>query len=67
MPIYEYQCNACCHNFESLCLSADDADPNCPQCQCADVTKLMSAGAIRAQGITAGSGGFSGPACKPSG
>jgi hypothetical protein len=27
----------------------------------------MSAGCVRAQGIATGSGGFSGPACKPSG
>ena len=41
--------------------------PPCPKCQCEDVQKLMSAGCVRAQGIPTGSGGFKGPACKPSG
>ena len=67
MPIYEYQCKSCCHCFEHLVLSNGEAPPQCPQCQCADVEKQMSAGCIRAQGIPAGSGGFQAPACKPSG
>ena len=32
-----------------------------------DVIKLMSAAAVRPQGIPTGSGGFKEPACKPSG
>jgi putative FmdB family regulatory protein len=68
MPIYEYQCNGCCHCFEHLSLSADDAAPVCPQCACPDVEKLMSAGCFRANGIPKGSGGFdSKTACRPSG
>ena len=68
MPIYEYQCKSCCHCFEYLSLSADDTAPVCPQCACADVEKLMSAGCFRANGIPKGSGGFdSKPACRPSG
>jgi putative FmdB family regulatory protein len=67
MPIYEYQCKSCCHCFEQLVLSAKETPPKCPQCQCADVDKLMSAGCVRAQGIATGSGGFKPPACKPSG
>ena len=67
MPIYEYQCKACCHCFEELVLSSNDPDPKCPECQCGDVEKLMSAGCVRPQGIATGSGGFNGPACKPSG
>ena len=65
MPIYEYQCKACCHCFETLLLSANDPAPVCPECQCGDVAKLMSAGCIRAAGIPSGSGGFEGPKCKP--
>jgi putative FmdB family regulatory protein len=65
MPIYEYQCTACCHTFESLQLKSSDPDPECPACNCHKVTKLMSAGAIRPGGIPSGSGGFKAPACKP--
>lgn len=66
MPIYEYQCTACCHSFESLVLKASDPAPECPECQCEKVTKLMSAGTIRPQGVATGSGGFSPPPCRPS-
>jgi putative FmdB family regulatory protein len=37
MPIYEYQCKACCHCFEELVLSSNDPSPKCPECQCGDV------------------------------
>jgi len=67
MPIYEYQCNGCCHVFESLVFSSEDPQPACPECGCERVKKLMSAGSIRAQGIPTGSGGFTSPACSPSG
>ena len=69
MPIYEYQCQACCHCFEALVLSSNEPTPVCPECECGDVDKLMSAACVRAQGIASGSGGFSSDsaACKPSG
>lgn len=67
MPIYEYQCKACCNCFEQLVFSSSDPAPKCPECDCADVEKLMSAGCVRANGIASGSGGFSESACKPSG
>jgi putative FmdB family regulatory protein len=67
MPIYEYQCEACCHCFEQLTLGGESGPPACPACGCADVKKLMSAGCIRPQGIPSGGGGFKAPACKPSG
>ena len=66
MPIYEYQCKSCCHCFEQLILSPADP-PECPQCACKDVIKLISAASFRPQGIPSGSGGFKAPACKPSG
>lgn len=67
MPIFEYQCKACCNCFEHLVFSSSDPAPKCPECDCADVDKLMSAGCVRPNGIASGSGGFSEPACKPSG
>ena len=66
MPIFEYQCKACCHLFERLVFSSDTDAPVCPSCQCTDVEKLMSAGAVRPNGIPTGSGGYNAPACKPS-
>jgi putative FmdB family regulatory protein len=66
MPIYEYQCKACCHTFEQLTFSSDSEPPACPACNCGNVEKLMSAGAVRPNGIPTGSGGFTPPACRPS-
>jgi len=67
MPIYEYRCNKCECTFEYLALSANDPDPQCPSCCSEGIEKLISAGAIRPKGIPTGSGGFSEPACRPSG
>jgi putative FmdB family regulatory protein len=67
MPIYEYQCNGCCHVYEELVFSDKDDSPKCPKCGCKDVKKLMSAGSVRPQGIPSGSGGFKAPSCRPSG
>ncbi len=67
MPIYEFKCQSCEHQFEKLIFPGDDPTPPCPKCQAPRVEKLMSAGAIRAQGIPSGGGGFKLPACAPAG
>ncbi|MGD8703799.1 MAG: zinc ribbon domain-containing protein [Desulfosarcina sp.] len=66
MPIFEYQCKACCRHFEQLVFTSDTDPPACPACGCGDVQKLISAGAVRPNGIPSGSGGFQPPPCKPS-
>lgn len=66
MPIFEYRCNTCGHQFEQLVFSSDTVLPVCPECAAADVQKLMSAGAVRPNGIPTGSGGFTPPKCKTS-
>lgn len=63
MPIFEFKCKDCNHQFEELFLSADDSVSLCPKCGKGNVEKLMSAGSFRAEGIPTGSGGFDGPAC----
>jgi len=67
MPIHEFVCKKCNHQFEYLVLSASEPDPACPKCQDKKVQKLMSAGSVRPRGIPTGSGGFKAPACAPSG
>jgi putative FmdB family regulatory protein len=57
MPIYEYRCPSCGHEFEELLLSrAEEQDVACPQCGARDVTRELS--------VTASSGGGS---CGPGG
>jgi putative FmdB family regulatory protein len=68
MPIYEFSCKKCNHQFEELFLSAtDDLVPECPKCKSKKTDKLISAGSFRPAGIPTGSGGFKPPACAPSG
>ncbi|QTA86389.1 FmdB family zinc ribbon protein [Desulfonema magnum] len=67
MPIFEYLCKKCNHQFEELILSANDPAPKCPKCQNENVEKLMSAACFRPHGIPTGAGGFKAPSCAPSG
>ncbi len=40
MPIYEYTCNRCAHEFETLVRS--DTVPDCPSCHSTDLAKKLS-------------------------
>lgn len=46
MPIYEYTCTACAHEFEELVFAQDEL-PSCPKCGSGKVEKLMSACAVQ--------------------
>lgn len=52
MPIYEYTCRACGHQFEHLLLPAAKTDPACPKCQSRDLEKLMSGFALSTPELT---------------
>ncbi|MBA3030552.1 MAG: zinc ribbon domain-containing protein [Desulfobacteraceae bacterium] len=67
MPIFEFVCEKCNHQFESLMMASDRKNPVCPECSHKKVKKLMSAGSVRPQGIPSGSGGFALPKCAPAG
>ena len=40
MPLYQYQCRACGHDFETLVRGAEQ--PACPACQSHDIERLLS-------------------------
>lgn len=40
MPIYEYACGGCGHEFETLVRS--DSEPECPNCHSKELEKLLS-------------------------
>lgn len=43
MPLYEYKCDSCAHQFEKIVPYAEaDAHPACPQCGGAKCPKLIS-------------------------
>lgn len=50
MPIYEYRCEACSHELESLQKMSDPALVECPKCGKATLKKLISAAGFRLTG-----------------
>jgi len=48
MPIYEYTCKSCDHQFETL-VRKDDA-PACAACGSTDLERLMSLPAVNSEG-----------------
>jgi putative FmdB family regulatory protein len=50
MPLYEYRCDACEHEFEALQKMSDEALTDCPVCNEATLRKLISAAAFRLKG-----------------
>jgi putative FmdB family regulatory protein len=50
MPIYEYQCAACGHRFETLQKISDVPFSTCPDCGKDALKKLVSASAFRLKG-----------------
>jgi putative FmdB family regulatory protein len=50
MPIYEYQCGSCQHEFEALQRMADAPLKDCPECQKPSLVKKVSAAGFRLSG-----------------
>jgi len=50
MPIYEYECRGCGHQFELLVLKTTVAA--CPECQSQDLEQLLSGFAVSSDAIT---------------
>jgi putative FmdB family regulatory protein len=47
MPLYEYQCRACRHSFETLVRGSEQ--PACPACQSLDIERLLSSFAVSSE------------------
>jgi len=72
MPIFEFSCNDCQHQFEqmvfpTLAHSSDSEALKCPECGGDQIQKLMSPGSFRPRGIPTGKGGFTPPKCARKG
>ena len=50
MPIYEYECKACRHGFESIQKISDPPLVDCPECRQPELKKKISAVAFRLKG-----------------
>lgn len=42
MPIYEYRCKSCDHEFEQLVRAGQDEPDTCPECTEEAITRLIS-------------------------
>lgn len=45
MPLYDFQCRACGHEFEALVRAGQEA-PACPSCKTRDIERLLSTFAV---------------------
>ncbi|HHO67884.1 MAG TPA: zinc ribbon domain-containing protein [Gammaproteobacteria bacterium] len=50
MPIYEYRCRKCGHEFEKLQKISDEPLKTCPECGADALEKLVSAAGFRLKG-----------------
>lgn len=63
MPIYEYVCRACGHQWSDLVNSYGAPDPACPECDANKAEKLFSV--FAKSGDTADSPATAAPHCGP--
>lgn len=50
MPIYEYQCKACGHEYEALQKLSAEPLKDCPVCEKSELVKKISAAGFRLKG-----------------
>jgi|TARA_B110000967_G_scaffold167055_1_gene175388 putative FmdB family regulatory protein len=50
MPIYEYKCSNCEHQFELIQKFSDQPAETCPECSAKSIQKLVSAPSFRLKG-----------------
>lgn len=50
MPIYEYQCKSCGHEYEAIQKMSDAPLTDCPACKQPELSKKISAAGFRLKG-----------------
>jgi putative FmdB family regulatory protein len=46
MPLYDFRCRGCGHEFEALVRAADPTPPECPGCHGRELEQLLSTFAV---------------------
>jgi len=49
MPIYEYVCRGCGHEFEALTRGSSSKLPKCPECQSEDPERVLSLPRVKSE------------------
>jgi len=49
MPIFDYACRACGHEFEALTRGSSSKPPTCPKCQSEDAERLLSMPRVKSE------------------
>jgi putative FmdB family regulatory protein len=49
MPIFDYVCRACGHEFEALTRGSSSKLPKCPECQSEDAKRLLSTPRVKSE------------------
>ena len=60
MPMYDFRCDRCSHDFEAFVRST--VIPECPKCKAAQVTRQLSGFAVGASSSNASGGSYLGRA-----
>jgi putative FmdB family regulatory protein len=50
MPIYEYECSACAHHFDTIQKFSDEPLKDCPNCQQSSLQKVISSSSFQLKG-----------------
>ncbi|HEY7293053.1 MAG TPA: zinc ribbon domain-containing protein [Vicinamibacterales bacterium] len=49
MPLFDYRCRACGHEFEALVRPQDPSAPQCPSCRSADLERQLPTFAVSSE------------------
>jgi len=49
MPLFDFRCRACGHEFEALVRPQDASAPHCPACRSADLERLLPTFAVSSE------------------
>lgn len=49
MPLFDFRCRACGHEFEALVRPQDGSPPQCPKCRGADLERLIPTFAVSSE------------------
>ena len=59
MPLYNFKCSSCDHEFEELVSNSDTTDLKCPKCASSSIEKKVTTGTVQSNSKPAAQSPFS--------